>query len=142
MDEMQMRGWWIVALRGGVAALFGLLALLLPELTLGRLVSLFGLYALADGGLALLGGARSRGDAGPGRGPLAEGIAGLAAGTLTLLWPDVSVFVLLTPLPLAMQTKRSVTATARDTSLRSASRSRRRSSATRRTAARSPRPRR
>jgi uncharacterized membrane protein HdeD (DUF308 family) len=93
-----IRSWWTPALRGIAAVLFGVLALVMPGLTLGRLVSLFGLYALADGGLALLAGSRPRApdDGDVARLQLVEGIVGLAAGALTLLWPDLSVFVLLT----------------------------------------------
>ncbi len=41
--------WWILAVRGAVAVVFGLLAFLAPHTTLGYLVSLFGIFALADG---------------------------------------------------------------------------------------------
>lgn len=41
--------WWILAIRGVVAVLFGIVAVLQPHLTLTYLVSLFGIFALADG---------------------------------------------------------------------------------------------
>lgn len=41
--------WWILAIRGAAAVVFGLLAVLTPQLALGYLVSLFGVFALADG---------------------------------------------------------------------------------------------
>jgi uncharacterized membrane protein HdeD (DUF308 family) len=40
--------WWIVALRGLVAIAFGVSAFLAPEKTLVVLVSMFGVFALAD----------------------------------------------------------------------------------------------
>jgi len=47
-DEL-IRRWWIVAARGLVAVAFGVAALLAPAQTLAVLVSLFGVFALADG---------------------------------------------------------------------------------------------
>jgi uncharacterized membrane protein HdeD (DUF308 family) len=47
-DEL-VRHWWIVAARGAVSLLFGVAAFVAPEQTLAWLVSLFGLFALADG---------------------------------------------------------------------------------------------
>ena len=41
--------WWVVALRGVIAVVFGLVALVWPGPTVAALALLFGLYALADG---------------------------------------------------------------------------------------------
>lgn len=86
--------WWALALRGAAAILFGLLAIFLPGLTLAVLVVLFGVYAVADGVFALAAGVRSP------RGRrrtllLAEGIIGVLAGLLALLWPGLSAVPLL-----------------------------------------------
>jgi uncharacterized membrane protein HdeD (DUF308 family) len=43
------RNWWLLALRGVAAILFGVLAFMLPGITLLGLVLLFGGYALANG---------------------------------------------------------------------------------------------
>jgi uncharacterized membrane protein HdeD (DUF308 family) len=43
------RNWWLLALRGVAAILFGVLAFILPGITLVGLVLLFGAYALANG---------------------------------------------------------------------------------------------
>jgi uncharacterized membrane protein HdeD (DUF308 family) len=48
MDALA-RNWWLIVLRGGLAALFGLTVLLWRELTLGPLVIVFGTYAILDG---------------------------------------------------------------------------------------------
>lgn len=47
-DEL-IRRWWIVALRGIAAVLFGVAVFMAPDRTLLLLASLFGLFALADG---------------------------------------------------------------------------------------------
>jgi uncharacterized membrane protein HdeD (DUF308 family) len=54
MRTMVLRRWWAVALRGVVAILFGLLALLLPRLTLTALVIFFGAFALGGGIFAVV----------------------------------------------------------------------------------------
>ena len=58
MAERIARGWWVLAVRGGLAVLFGILAILVPGAALTALVTLFGVYALIDGVFALLTAAR------------------------------------------------------------------------------------
>jgi uncharacterized membrane protein HdeD (DUF308 family) len=97
MAELLVRNWWALALRGGAAILFGLLALVLPGLTLDALVATFVAYAFVDGLLAIIAALRPPGSdrrAVPRReAPLLEGIAGLALGLLVALWPEPTVFV-------------------------------------------------
>lgn len=54
------REWGWVALRGVVAVLFGLMAVLMPGITLSALVLVWGAFALADGIFALVAGWRIR----------------------------------------------------------------------------------
>ncbi len=97
MAELLVRNWWALALRGGAAILFGLLALVLPGLTLDALVATFAAYAFVDGVLAIIAALRPPGSdrrAVPRReAPLLEGIASLALGLLVALWPAPTVFV-------------------------------------------------
>jgi uncharacterized membrane protein HdeD (DUF308 family) len=96
MLETLTRYWWAVALRGAVALLFGLLALIWPGITVIVLVALFGAYALVDGAFALGTAIFGRRDGAGGRGWLVvEGIAGIAVGILTFAWPGVTALVLL-----------------------------------------------
>ena len=54
MLEGLARHWWVMAVRGAAALLFGIVALIWPQITLTVLVLLFGAYALVDGVLALV----------------------------------------------------------------------------------------
>jgi uncharacterized membrane protein HdeD (DUF308 family) len=54
MFELLSRNWWTVALRGLCAILFGLATIAWPSATVATLVLFFGIYAIADGALALI----------------------------------------------------------------------------------------
>ena len=47
--------WWALAIRGAIAIIFGLAALLRPDIALEALILLFGAYALVDGVFAIVG---------------------------------------------------------------------------------------
>ena len=95
LDALTQR-WWVVALRGVAAVIFGILALVWPGITLGALVLLFGAYALVDGVCALWT-AATGGPAASGRRPwlVLEGVAGVAAGIATFVWPGITALALL-----------------------------------------------
>jgi len=86
--------WWALALRGFLAVLFGLIALFLPGMTLTVLVLVFGAYALVDGLFAVVSGIRGSG--GSRRWVLiVEGVLGVLAGIVALVWPGITALVLL-----------------------------------------------
>ena len=90
------RTWWILAVRGAVAVLFGLLALIWPEITLLALVLVFGAYAFVDGVFALIAAVRGPELAGGSRGWLVlEGLLGIGAGIVALVWPGITALALL-----------------------------------------------
>lgn len=86
--------WWVLALRGVLAVLFGLLALIAPVATLTVLVLFWGAFALVDGIFALISAFRVTG----GKGRLwlfLEGALGILAGIVTFLYPGLTALVLL-----------------------------------------------
>lgn len=84
--------WWALALRGVAAVIFGILALVLPEVTLLTLILFYGAYAVIDGVFALTAAIRGSGNRGL---LLVEGILGIAAGLIAFVWPDITALVLL-----------------------------------------------
>jgi uncharacterized membrane protein HdeD (DUF308 family) len=90
------RTWWMLAARGVAAVIFGLLALIWPQITLLAPVLVFGAYALVDGVFSLVAAARGRELAGGSRGWLIlEGLLGIAAGIVAIVWPDITALALL-----------------------------------------------
>jgi uncharacterized membrane protein HdeD (DUF308 family) len=86
--------WWVLALRGVLAVLFGLLAFIAPVATLTVLVLFWGAFALVDGIFAIIAAFRVAG----GRGRwwlIIEGVLGILAGIVTFLYPGLTALVLL-----------------------------------------------
>ncbi|MCO6007549.1 HdeD family acid-resistance protein [Actinoallomurus purpureus] len=86
------RYWWLLALRGALAVLFGVMAVIWPGITLLVLAVVFGAYALVDGIFAVVGAFRApRG----GRSPLVfEAAVGIIFGLIALLWPGITVLAI------------------------------------------------
>jgi uncharacterized membrane protein HdeD (DUF308 family) len=87
--------WWLLALRGLAAVIFGVLAFLWPGITLFVLVWLFGAFALVNGVLSLV--LASKAPKGyPRLGSLIlGGMLGIIAGVITFFWPAVTAIGLL-----------------------------------------------
>lgn len=88
MFEILTGKWWVVALRGVLAIVFGVIALVYPGATLLSLALVFGAYALLDGVFAIF--------AAFGYGGreavwyVLEGILGIAVGVATFFYPDIT----------------------------------------------------
>ena len=89
------RNWWVFALRGVIAILFGVLAFLRPGTTLEVLVLLFAFWALFDGVLALIGSVGAAEAREPWWPLVFIGLLGIAAGVVTLKWPGITALALL-----------------------------------------------
>jgi uncharacterized membrane protein HdeD (DUF308 family) len=90
------RNWWAIALRGVAAIIFGVLAFVLPGITLAALIVLFGAYAIVDGIFNLVAAARGEADQ---RGEprwwlVLEGIVSIAAGLVAFVWPGLTALTL------------------------------------------------
>jgi uncharacterized membrane protein HdeD (DUF308 family) len=84
------RNSWILGVRGVVAILFGLYALLLPRLALATLILVFGTCILLEGVLGIVAAVRVH-DHNERSLPIAlEGIVCVVVGVLALLWPDAA----------------------------------------------------
>jgi uncharacterized membrane protein HdeD (DUF308 family) len=96
MLAMVAREWWVFAIRGIAAIVFGIGAFIWPGTTLTVLVLLFGAYALVDGVALLV--ALARGDAEARSNGWAVGmmgVLGIVAGIVTFFLPGLTALTLL-----------------------------------------------
>jgi uncharacterized membrane protein HdeD (DUF308 family) len=84
------RNWWVLLIRGVLGVCFGIAAFALPGLTLVTLALVYGVYALADGLVAIWFGARSST-----WWSVVFGVLGIFAGIYTLIYPGITAVVLL-----------------------------------------------
>jgi uncharacterized membrane protein HdeD (DUF308 family) len=91
------RNWWLIALRGALGVIFGVIALLMPITTILALVLLFSAYMIVDGAFAVYASIRAAHQGESWGLLLLQGIASLAAGAIAFVWPGITVlaFVLL-----------------------------------------------
>jgi len=94
MAEMLARQWWLLAVRGAAAIVFGVLAWFWPDITLITLVILFGAFILVDGISNLITAASGRG-AEPKWIVAVMGLAGIVVGIVTLVWPNLTAIALI-----------------------------------------------
>ena len=95
MTSVLTRNWWALALRGILAILLGLAAIVLPGVTLAVLITLFGAYAVVDGVLAIIAGVRAAERHERWWSPVLKGLAGIAAGGMAFIWPALTALALL-----------------------------------------------
>jgi len=89
------QNWWVLAIRGVAAIIFGILAFMWPGITLFSLVILFAAYAIADGIFAIVAAVRGPRTEARWWALLLEGILGITAGVITLIVPGITTFFLL-----------------------------------------------
>lgn len=90
MDSLSRTwGMWIV--RGIASVLFGVITLLRPGASIAAIVLVYGVYALADGGLLLGFGYRTQGPKTP---YILRGLVSVAAGAVALVYPGLTAISL------------------------------------------------
>jgi len=93
MNNVLVKNWWALALRGVAAVIFGIIAFALPGVTLTVLVLFFAAYLLVDGVFALIAGLKAA-ERHERWGALAlEGILDLVAGAAVVMWPGLTLVV-------------------------------------------------
>ena len=93
MNNLLVRNWWALALRGVAAVIFGIIAFALPGVTLTVLVLFFAAYLLVDGVFALIAGLKAA-EQHERWGALAlEGMLDLVAGAAVVMWPGLTLVV-------------------------------------------------
>jgi uncharacterized membrane protein HdeD (DUF308 family) len=90
-----VRNWWLVALRGLVALIFGVLTIFRPGVTLSVLILLFGSYAIVNGLFSIVAAVAGRRGEPRWGSLLISGVLSAALGVLTFLAPAVTAIVLL-----------------------------------------------
>lgn len=88
------RNWWMVLIRGILAALFGILAIILPGAVLLSLVLIFGAFILVDGVLALVAAFRAAEHRRNFGLLIVEGILGIVVGVIALWHPGIAAAAL------------------------------------------------
>jgi uncharacterized membrane protein HdeD (DUF308 family) len=88
------RNWWLVALRGVLAVVFGVTAFVWPGITFEALVLLFGAYALVDGVLLVGFGLMAASDNQQWWPLVLSGIIGISLGLFTLAQPSTVALAL------------------------------------------------
>ena len=83
--------WWVVALRGVLAILFGIVAFATPAATMLALVLFFAAYSLVDGILGVVLALRGARKGERWGWLLVNGLLGIAIGVMAVLWPGVTV---------------------------------------------------
>jgi len=87
--------WWLLALRGLLAVLFGVLAFVWPGATVLSLVWLFGLFALVNGILSLVLAAKAPKGFPKVGSLILGGLLGILAGLLAFVMPGITALGLL-----------------------------------------------
>ena len=94
MLKLYGRYWWSFLLRGILAAVFGLVAIFLPGVTLGAIAILVAAFLFMDGVFSLFAALQGKSFEGRWWLLLLEGIAGVAIATLTIFWPGLTLLAI------------------------------------------------
>lgn len=90
MLEILLRSWWVLILRGLFAILFGLIAIIWPDITVFAIITIFGAFLLLDGLIEIWVGFLGRGRDAEWWTDALLGVLAVLAGVAILAWPDVT----------------------------------------------------
>jgi len=91
---MENRHGWLLVLRGIAAIVFGMLALLWPDVTVVVLALLFGAYAFVTGVAMLIGAFRRVRDGARRTAYVILGLLSVAAAVVAWVWPEITALAL------------------------------------------------
>jgi len=91
MNDLLANNWWAAALRGLLAVTFGVLAFVMPGVTLLSLALVFAAYSLVDGVTAIIMSVRGARKGERWVWLLLSGLLGILAAAITAIWPELTV---------------------------------------------------
>ena len=91
MSALLAQNWWAIALRGVLAIIFGIVALLMPGATMLALVLLFAAYLLVDGIFAIIAAVRAARRQERWGWLIFEGLVDLVTGGIAAVWPLITI---------------------------------------------------
>ncbi|MBB3320456.1 MULTISPECIES: HdeD family acid-resistance protein [unclassified Rhizobium] len=97
MNDVLAKNWWVVALRGALAILFGIAAFAMPLVTMLSLVVVFAAFSFIDGVFGVVMSVRGARKGERWVWLLFSSILGIVTGAVAFLWPGITVlaFVIL-----------------------------------------------
>lgn len=90
MLSILLRSWWVLILRGLFAILFGLIAIVWPDITVFVIVTIFGAFLMLDGLIEIWVGFLGRGRDDDWWTDAALGILAVIAGVAVIAWPGIT----------------------------------------------------
>jgi uncharacterized membrane protein HdeD (DUF308 family) len=94
MVAILIGNWWALAIRGGAAIVFGIIAIVAPGLTATALILVFGAYLLIDGLFAFVAAQRAAHRHGRSWPLIVEGLLDIAVALIAFLFPGATLVAL------------------------------------------------
>jgi uncharacterized membrane protein HdeD (DUF308 family) len=91
MSAALAQNWWLIALRGVLAIIIGVIAFAAPVATMLSLVLLFSAYMLVDGVFAIVAAVRAARQHERWALLVLEGIISIAVAAIAVLWPGITI---------------------------------------------------
>lgn len=94
MQKTIFKDWWLVALKGGLAVVLGILALAMPRDTIHMLTVIFGIFSLIGGSFLMTFAITNRQTLGHWKVILFEGVIDIVLGVFLLVNPELTAYLL------------------------------------------------